>query len=131
MELINWLSNFKNAVLSNDSKNVRNMIQMALIFKKLFFPKHYIRLLSDWGLCPQIPIISCGWGLCPQTPLCETFSYTSQLTMSPNLDILGKLHIFWLNVSPFSKIMVMCHTHRPRLLTFHSTVSLSHNNPTF
>ena len=29
-DLFNWLSNLKNFVLSNDSENVRNVIQMAL-----------------------------------------------------------------------------------------------------
>ena len=36
----NWLSNLKNLVLSNDSKNVQNVIQMALKQLKLQkFPK--------------------------------------------------------------------------------------------
>ena len=33
LELFNWLSNYKNVVLSNGFKNAQNVIQIALIFK--------------------------------------------------------------------------------------------------
>ena len=36
MELFNWLSKLKNVVLSNGFKNMRNVIQMALILKQPF-----------------------------------------------------------------------------------------------
>ena len=73
LELFSWLSNRKNVVLSNGSKTVRNVIQMALILKQLFFPKHYKRSPSGWGLRAKILIISCGWGLFSQTSVCDTF----------------------------------------------------------
>ena len=45
------------------------------------------------------------------------------LHKSPNLDIF--ICNFWFKPSPFRKLSVKCQT-RPRLLIFHSTISLSH-----
>ena len=125
MELFNWLSNLKNVVLSNGSKNVRNVIQMALILKELFFAKRLGASSPDPHSLLRLETLP------PKLLSATRFSNTSQLTTSPNSDILEKLLKFLLKVYPFSKIKVMCHTHRSWLLAFLCTVSLSHKNPNF
>ena len=108
-----WLSHL---VLSNDSKNVRYLVvQMAL--KQLFFTKNYLKSSSRWECRSQAPV-------------CDTFGFTGLLATFPNLNIFWK-HIltFGLSSPPFSKILIRpTRQPKPRLLIFHSTVSLSHKN---
>ena len=52
-----------------------------------FFSKNLQKSPSGWGLCPQTPITTGSWGIRPHTPVCDTFEYSSLLTMSPKFDI--------------------------------------------
>ena len=54
-DCFNWLSILQNLVILNGSKNMRNVIQMAL--KLLFFPKKFQEIAQRR----------------PQTPVCNTF----------------------------------------------------------
>ena len=91
MMLFNWLSNL-NVVLSIGSKNVQNVIQMALILKLQFFPKHCKRSNSSWGLSPLGPH-SLLW-LGTLTPNSHLRHVLFTLVCSPRLPI----KTFWENV---------------------------------
>ena len=75
-----WLSNLKNLVFSNGSKNVQNVIQVGS--KQLLFPK-----ISKHRPAPPAKPNR----FCFQTTSVIRVSYTSLLTTFPNLNIFGKL----------------------------------------
>ena len=62
-------------------------------------------------------------GFVPRSPSEIRLSKLVYLHKPPNLDIF--ICNFWFKSSPFRKLSVKCQT-RPRLLIFHSTISLSH-----
>ena len=62
-------------------------------------------------------------GYVPRSPSVIRLSKLVYLHKSPNLDIF--IYNFWFKPYPFRKLSVKCQT-RPRLLIFHSTISLSH-----
>ena len=74
--------------------------------KIAFFQKNYKKSLSDWRLRPQVPRLWYVW--------------------------INYIFIcnFWFQPTPFRKLSVKCQT-RPRLLIFHSTISLSNKNSFF
>ena len=61
-------------------------------------------------------------GYVPRSPYVIRLNKLGYLHKSPNLDIF--ICNFWFKPSPFRKLSVKCQT-RPRLLIFHSTISLS------
>ena len=85
------------------------------------FPKNSKKSSSVWGFCPQTLIVF-GWGICPQTPVCDMFElHYSLLNACPNSDILT----FGSSPFPLAK-SCLSPGHWPRLLIFHSTISLSY-----
>ena len=70
----------------------------------------------------QTPIATGCWGLRPRLPSVIRLSYTSSNFFQLKLFCFLT---FGLKPSSFSKILVNCQT-KPRLLIFHSTISLPH-----
>ena len=62
-------------------------------------------------------------GFVPRSPSVIRLSKLVYFYTSPNLDIF--IFNFWFKPFPFRKLSFKCQT-RPRLLIFHSTISLSH-----
>ena len=67
-------------------------------------------------------------GSVPRSPSVIRLNKLVYLHKSPNVDIF--IFHFWFKPSPFRKLSVKCQT-RPRLLIFHSTISLSNKNSSF
>ena len=86
-DLFNWFLNLNNFVLSNDSENVRNVIQMAL--NKPFFLKNK-NWPNGWVVRPQTPIASGGWWNRSQAPSVTRLNCTNLLTTPPNFGMLVK-----------------------------------------
>ena len=115
----NWLSNLKNLVLSNDSKNVQNVIQMALKQLKLQkFPKSRPWPPSAGGPIPRPPS--------------EIVSYICFFTVPQQFNTyILKTLTFSSSSSPLTNFCLYTNL-GPRLLIFHSKVFLSHKKiPTF
>ena len=84
--------------------------------KLLFFPKNYKILFS-------------GWRLRPQTPVSGTFElheFAQRISQFIHFLFLT----FGLSHLPLAKSRLSA-KHRPRLLIFHSTISLSHKSSSF
>ena len=90
-------SSGKNGLLRGSDSSSNTLVKTA-------FLKNYKNLPSGWGLRPSVILLS----------------YVSLLNTSPTLDIFA-----FYTTSPFSKILLQCQT-GPRLLIFHSTISLPH-----
>ena len=67
-------------------------------------------------------------GFVPRSPSVIRLNKLVYLHISPTLHIF--ICNFWFKPSLFRKLSVWCQT-RPRLLIFHSTISLSHKNSSF
>ena len=83
--------------------------------KIAFFQKNSKKSPSDWGLVPWSPSVI-------------RLNKLVYLHKSPDLDTF--IFNFWFKPSPFRKLSVKCQT-RPRLLIFHSAISLSNKNSSF
>ena len=70
-ELFNWLSNLKNVALSNDSENMRNVIQMVL--KESFFSKKIQKIAQRLDTSPSDSYSVRRLVAPPPGPVCDTF----------------------------------------------------------
>ena len=110
----NWLSNLKNLVLSNGSKNVQNVIKMVI--------KNGNKITK---ISKTLPIASGGWGSCLQIPVCDSLNYISFFTAPPLLIPISKTLTFG-SIPPSLATSCLPINLGPKLLIFNSKVFLSH-----